>query len=176
MQQPEAYIGGAGELFDAAGTLASDETRAFFDRFLVAFDTWVTTVRGGAEARSFGAFMKRREAIAFDYVNGDADPLAAILTHRDPATFFSPNGDHQTGAGAIAKRYTEDAKGFAKSSKSRLEILQSRANGGLAFWTGLQHAEVRMVGNDNAVRMALRITEVFRLEGGGWVWSTAMPT
>jgi NAD(P)H-dependent FMN reductase len=51
MQQPEAYVGGAGELFDEAGALTSEDTKAFFDKFLVAFDSWVTMVRGGAEAR-----------------------------------------------------------------------------------------------------------------------------
>jgi NAD(P)H-dependent FMN reductase len=48
MQQPEAYIGGVAELFNEAGALTSGETKAFFDRFIVAFDAWVTTVRGGA--------------------------------------------------------------------------------------------------------------------------------
>jgi len=52
LQQPEAYIGGVGELFDEEGHLTSGETRAFFDKFLGAFDAWVTTVRGGAERRS----------------------------------------------------------------------------------------------------------------------------
>ena len=168
MQQPEAYIGGAGELFDETGALKSEETKAFFDKFLRAFDAWVTTVRGGAEIRSFDAFMKRREAIALDYVNGEPDSLAAIVTSHDPATFFSPKGDHQMGADAIAKRYIKDAKGFDKPSKSRLEILQSRASGGLAFWSGLQHAEVRVHGKDKPVPMILRVTEVFRLEGGAW--------
>jgi NAD(P)H-dependent FMN reductase/ketosteroid isomerase-like protein len=168
MQQPEAYIGGAGELFDEAGALKSGETRAFFDKFLTAFDAWVTTIGGGAEARAFDAFMKRREAIAFDYVNGEAESLAAIVTRRDPATFFSPKGDHQTGADGIAKRYVKDAKAFGKPGKSRLEILQSGASGGHAFWTGLQHAELRMAGKDEPVAMTLRITEVFRLEGGEW--------
>jgi NAD(P)H-dependent FMN reductase len=41
MQQPEAYISGAGELFDDAGVLKSGETRTFFDKFLAAFDAWV---------------------------------------------------------------------------------------------------------------------------------------
>ncbi len=41
MQQPEAYIGGARELFDEAGTLKSGETKTFFDKFLAAFDVWV---------------------------------------------------------------------------------------------------------------------------------------
>jgi ketosteroid isomerase-like protein len=168
MQQPEAYIGGAAELFDKAGALTSDETRTFFDKFLAAFDAWVTTVRGGDEVRSFDAFMKRREAIASDYVNGEPESLSGILTQRDPATFFSPKGDHPSGATAIAQRYTRDAESFEKPSTSRLEVLQARASGGLAFWTGLQHATVHVFGKDKPVPMTLRITEVFRLEGGDW--------
>jgi ketosteroid isomerase-like protein len=168
MQQPEAYIGGVSELFDKAGALTSEETGHFLDRFLTAFDAWVTTIRGGAEVRSFDAFMKRRAAIAADYVNGETASLAAILAKRDPATFFAPNGEHQTGAAAIAKRYAQDASQFRKPGTSRLEILQARASGGLAFWTGLQHAQVHLAAKDEPVMMTLRITEVFRLEGGEW--------
>jgi ketosteroid isomerase-like protein len=168
MQQPEAYIGGAGELFDGDGVLVSDETRTFLDKFIGAFENWVTTVRRSAELRSFEDFMKEREAIAYDYVNGEPDSLAAIVTHRDPATFFSPKGDHQLGADPIAQRYTADAKGFSKPGESRLEILQAAASGGLAFWTGLQHANVHLGGKAEPTPMTLRITEVFRFEDAGW--------
>jgi chromate reductase len=41
MQQPEAYIGGADKLFDAQGNLTNDSTRAFMDKFLAAFATWI---------------------------------------------------------------------------------------------------------------------------------------
>jgi len=41
MQQPEAYIGGADKLFDAQGKLANDATRAFLQKFLEAFATWI---------------------------------------------------------------------------------------------------------------------------------------
>jgi len=41
MQQPEAYISGAGELFDAQGRLKSDETRAFLAKFMQAFARWI---------------------------------------------------------------------------------------------------------------------------------------
>jgi len=49
MQQPEAYIGGADKLFDAQGNLINDSTRAFMDKFLVAFATWIdhNAVRAG---------------------------------------------------------------------------------------------------------------------------------
>jgi NAD(P)H-dependent FMN reductase len=44
MQQPEAYIGGAADLFDDGGKLKSDETSAFLSKFMMAFDRWITKV------------------------------------------------------------------------------------------------------------------------------------
>ncbi|HEY0231994.1 MAG TPA: NAD(P)H-dependent oxidoreductase [Dokdonella sp.] len=41
MQQPEAYIGGIDKLFDEAGTLASDSTRGFIEKYLQAYAAWV---------------------------------------------------------------------------------------------------------------------------------------
>jgi chromate reductase len=41
MQQPEAYVGGAANLFDAAGVLTNESTRKFFKAFVDAFGNWV---------------------------------------------------------------------------------------------------------------------------------------
>jgi NAD(P)H-dependent FMN reductase len=41
MQQPEAYISDAGNLFDATGEIKSGETRSFFTKYMVAFAQWV---------------------------------------------------------------------------------------------------------------------------------------
>ncbi|HEV7490552.1 MAG TPA: NAD(P)H-dependent oxidoreductase [Rhodanobacteraceae bacterium] len=41
MQQPEAYVGGAGKLFDETGKLINESTREFFGKFLVAYAAWV---------------------------------------------------------------------------------------------------------------------------------------
>ncbi len=41
MQQPEAYIGGAADLFDAEGRLTSGRTREFLRQFMAAFAAWV---------------------------------------------------------------------------------------------------------------------------------------
>ena len=43
MQQPEAYIGHAADLFDESGNLANDSTREFATKFMKAFATWVET-------------------------------------------------------------------------------------------------------------------------------------
>jgi chromate reductase, NAD(P)H dehydrogenase (quinone) len=43
MQQPEAYIGNAGNLFDESGNLATDSIREFVTKFIQAFAAWVDT-------------------------------------------------------------------------------------------------------------------------------------
>jgi len=41
LQQPEAYIGGAGDLFDEAGAIRKPDTKQFVDKFLAAFAEWI---------------------------------------------------------------------------------------------------------------------------------------
>ena len=41
LQQPEAYVGGAGDLFDDAGGVKKPETKKFLDTFLGAFAAWI---------------------------------------------------------------------------------------------------------------------------------------
>jgi chromate reductase len=41
MQQPEAYIGNAGSLFDDKGDISNDSTRDFMGKFLQAYSQWV---------------------------------------------------------------------------------------------------------------------------------------
>jgi chromate reductase len=41
LQQPEAYIGGAGTLFDDKGDIVEDATREFLEKFLQAFSAWI---------------------------------------------------------------------------------------------------------------------------------------
>jgi len=43
MAQPEAYIGGASELFDDNGKLTNDATKDFLKDFMGAFEQWIVT-------------------------------------------------------------------------------------------------------------------------------------
>jgi chromate reductase len=45
MAQPEAYVGGAGSLFDEQGRIANEATRGFMQKFLDAFAAWVAVHR-----------------------------------------------------------------------------------------------------------------------------------
>jgi chromate reductase len=41
MQQPEAYIGGAAQLFDANNNISNEATHEFLKKFVDAFAAWV---------------------------------------------------------------------------------------------------------------------------------------
>ncbi|MEO6361650.1 MAG: NAD(P)H-dependent oxidoreductase [Caldimonas sp.] len=41
LQQPEAYLGGAGDLFDDAGQIKKPETKQFVEKIMAAFAQWV---------------------------------------------------------------------------------------------------------------------------------------
>jgi len=43
LQQPEAYVGNAGKLFDDQGSLANDDTKKFLEKFLQGFADWIGT-------------------------------------------------------------------------------------------------------------------------------------
>jgi chromate reductase len=45
MQQPEAYIGGAGALFDETGRLTKQETTDFLRKIAQSFEAWIDRVR-----------------------------------------------------------------------------------------------------------------------------------
>lgn len=168
MQQPEAYVSNAGELFDEKGALKSEETRKFLSQFMAAFEQWIGRISGSTQLESFDDFMQKRVAAARAYVNGDAAPLDAIVASSGEASFFPPNGGSEQGAKQVSARYDRDAKSFGQGNETNLEVLQSASAGDVAFWTGFQTATVKMGGAREAVPMKLRITELFRREAGAW--------
>ena len=168
MQQPEAYVSNAGELFDEKGQLKSDETREFLTQFLTAFEKWIAQIAGSAQAESFDAFMQKRLEAARAYVNGDAGPLDRIVARSGAASFFPPNGGSEQGAKEVSARYDRDAQSFGQGGETQLEVLQSASAGDVGFWTGFQNARVKMGDAPEPVTMKLRITELFRRVGGEW--------
>ena len=41
LTQPEAYVGGAGDMFDEAGGFKKPETKQFVEKFITAFAAWI---------------------------------------------------------------------------------------------------------------------------------------
>jgi ketosteroid isomerase-like protein len=118
--------------------------------------------------RDFERFLKEREDAARAYVNGDPKLLSQLSAHTSPASFFAPGGGTTVGAPEVVGRYERDAETFARGGETHFEVLHQAAGDTIAFWTGFQHARVRMQGKPDPVAMKLRVTEIFRREGARW--------
>jgi NAD(P)H-dependent FMN reductase/ketosteroid isomerase-like protein len=165
MQQPEAYIGGAAEIFGADGSVKNAETNALLAKFLSSFEEWVRALHNSS-GQSFDEFLRARSDAASAYVRGDASPLDKLLPAEGNASFFPPRGGTVIGADAVKNRYDKDARSFGSAGESNLSTLQSAASGGLAFWSGIQEADVDLAGKKQSIR--LRITEVFMRQEHAW--------
>ena len=117
---------------------------------------------------NFDDFMDQRKEAALAYVRGDSDPVDRMSDGAGPATYYGPDGSEDTGGPAMRKSFKEGASHFLPESTSELEILDCGNDGDLGFWTGIQHATIKVKGKDEPVPYELRITEIFRREHGAW--------
>lgn len=119
-------------------------------------------------ANDFAAFLKERERTSTAYVNGDFAPLRRVSTTHSPATIFGPKGDCIQGADKVNAANEAGAAHFEAGSDNRFEIMHYAADGDLGWWVGVQRSHVRIKGQDEPVSFDLRVTELFRREGGQW--------
>jgi len=120
------------------------------------------------DLHAFEQFMKQRDEASLAYMNGDSGPLGEIVARHSPTTFFGPRGGSTQGTEAVWAKYERDGKNFEKVSEGRFEILDMAASDGIAYWVGFQRATVYMRGRSEPVVFNLRVTEIFRREGGTW--------
>ncbi|MFL6664086.1 MAG: YybH family protein, partial [Rhizobacter sp.] len=122
----------------------------------------------GTASKDFEGFMKLREAASRAFVNGDDKPLAEISTLASPATLFGPKGDCVQDAGKVNAANAEGAKRFNGASRNDFEVMHMASDENLAYWVGIQRSVVQVQGEDKPVPFDLRVTEIFRREGGQW--------
>jgi ketosteroid isomerase-like protein len=117
---------------------------------------------------SFEEFLRQRRGVAAAFVSGDPGPLREMSTTVEPATFFGPGGGVESGAARVLAVNEAGARQFLPGGTTELEMLHSGAGEDLGYWTGWQHASVRLAGQEAPTQMKLRVTEIFRRECGTW--------
>ncbi|MBN8951876.1 MULTISPECIES: nuclear transport factor 2 family protein [unclassified Rhizobium] len=119
------------------------------------------------DLQSFQKFMALRNDIAVAFVNGDAGPVLEITTNTPPFSFFGPKGGQELDLARATASFSIDAAQFGQG-ESQFDIAQLSACDGLAFWSGVQRVEAKLVGKTETMQFNLRVTEVFKKSDEGW--------
>lgn len=98
--------------------------------------------------------------------NGDAGPRTDMWSHNDPVTLFGAalNG---SGWGEIGPIFEQLGALLSNCTSYQNEVVAAGASGDLAYIVALEHTTASVKGSPPQPYV-LRVTTVFRREGGEW--------
>ena len=99
--------------------------------------------------------------------NGDAGPrLTTLWSHNEPVTLYGAVKS-VTGWREISPAFEQLAKQFSDCKSFEIEVIAAGASGELAYLVAIEHTNASVAGAPPAP-YALRVTQIFRREGGEW--------
>jgi len=101
------------------------------------------------------------------FMAGDAGPVKALWSHADDVTICGGWGAYEKGWEQVGPRLDWAAARF-REGQTTSEMLAMGMSGDLAYTVWIDRGEARVAGRDELSPMALRVTYIFRREGGTW--------
>ena len=118
---------------------------------------------------SLRKFLESFEEGTRRFMNGDIALWMENISRRDDVMILGGWGAYEKGWPAVKARYEWAGTRFRDSGATlRVEYLASSVSDDLAYTTAVERAEVKIVGQEKAAPMALRVTHIFRKEDGAW--------
>jgi ketosteroid isomerase-like protein len=120
---------------------------------------------------SLQAFLPRWEEAQTRFINGDPNLFKQNALQGDDATILGAFGGYgEKGWDAVGSRYDWASSQYKDSgAKIKVEYLNIGSSGDLGFTVAIEREEgVRLSNQQDSTQRALRVTQIFRKEGGTW--------
>jgi ketosteroid isomerase-like protein len=101
------------------------------------------------------------------FIGGDMRRYFSLIRHTDDYTLMPPTGGDTTGTFEVTDEVIEQMEQWFTSGEGTLEVVQTYASGDLAVIVAVERQH-GVVGYHPAQDWSLRVTLVFRREGGEW--------
>jgi ketosteroid isomerase-like protein len=98
--------------------------------------------------------------------NRNAAPRMALWSHNEPVTLFGAELS-SSGWGEVEPAFQRLAASFSGGQSCEYEVLAAEASGDLGYVVAIERS-VAASGGGELLPYALRVTTVFRREGGEW--------
>jgi len=101
------------------------------------------------------------------FIRGDAGPRLEFWSHDEPVSVFAALGPSKTGWAELEPMFRSVAARLSGGTDTDYEIVASGVHGDTAWTAGFLRFRVAIDGSE-VVSRTLRITHVYRREGGRW--------
>ncbi len=119
---------------------------------------------------SLQAFLPRWEEAQTRFINGDPNLFKQNASQGDDATILGAFGGYEKGWSEVGPRYDWASFQYKDSgAKLKVEYISTEVSGDMGFTVAIERQEeVRLGGQQKPTQRALRVTQIFRKEGGAW--------
>ena len=103
------------------------------------------------------------------FLKGEPEPVAKLCSRREDVTLANPLGPPRLGRADVETALAEAAANF-QDGHVRFEPVSKCVTPELAYLVQLEHYEMMLRGSEHPapISQSLRVTMIFRREGGEW--------
>jgi ketosteroid isomerase-like protein len=101
-------------------------------------------------------------------INGDPSVYRSLFSQRDDVTLGNPFGPFGRGRAEVEERMELAASNYSGGELEPFETVAKQVTPELAYLVQVERFRARVGDQEEATPVALRVTSVFRPEGGAW--------
>ncbi len=115
----------------------------------------------------FDEIFEQMHEATEQFMNGDAALWKSRCSHTNDVTIAGGWGDWERGWDEVGERYDWAEARFVRG-ELEYEPVTMGASGDLAYTFSIERSSVQLAGASEPSPMVLRVTHIYRWEGGGW--------
>src|SRR6266542_913832 len=146
-------------------------------------ETRIRSVHGGATVSPSGQSRKevslmqspdlqevleRYQETLNAFVQGDAEPTKRLWSRRDDVTLANPLGPPARGWANVEMTIDRAVSQVREGDSVQFERISEYASQDLGYMLWIERTQLKTAGADEMTPVSLRVTTIFRREGGGW--------
>lgn len=118
---------------------------------------------------SFNTFLQTLEQANINFINGDPTLWKQLCSQSNDATILGGFGGYEKGWNEVGTRYNWASSQFkASGAQKRFEYVSKVVSEKMAYTIAIERSEFLLARQEKTTSEALRVTQIYRKENGGW--------
>ena len=113
-------------------------------------------------------FLERYDVALREFYRGNPRLVHVLWSHGEDVTLAPPFGPPTHGWNEVAASMARGSSQFSDGEIVGVDVIQKFSTTEFAYVVRIERAKAKVAGSEEVAPMALRVTMIFRREGGTW--------